>query len=115
MTLYLYICSDIVKGDFNSLPGNHLCAASLKGRWVLVVIVSFSVFFDTNASLLSKAKPQRIRVLTYFYSIYLVAADAKYVFSFEHPQVATSIQKTGLVILHYALLLHLETATLSNT
>ena len=49
------------------------------------------------------------------YSIYLVAADAKYVFSFEHPQVATSIQKTGLVILHYALLLHLETATLSNT
>lgn len=71
---------------------------------MLVVIVSFSLFFD-----------KIIRVLTYFYSIYLVAADAKYVFSVEHPQVATSIQKTGLVILHYALLLHLETATLSNT
>ena len=31
--LCICICSDIVKGDFNSLPaaGNHLCAASPKG------------------------------------------------------------------------------------
>ena len=33
--LCICICSDIVKGDFNSLPGNHLCAASPKdiGCW----------------------------------------------------------------------------------
>ena len=29
--LCICICWDIVKGDFNSLPGNHLCAASPKG------------------------------------------------------------------------------------